>query len=96
MVKKEARVKSQYGIHARPSAAIAIAALREFTKTSISIYDPSTKKTCDAKSILELMMMAMPCGAEVVVSASGESKEEEAKAVDAIVLIIESFEVEVK
>jgi|WetSurMetagenome_2_1015567.scaffolds.fasta_scaffold790838_2 phosphotransferase system HPr (HPr) family protein len=93
MIKKDARVKSQYGIHARPSAAIAIAATREFSKTKISIYDPCTKQTGDARSIIDLMMMAMPCGTKVIVSASGEDEEQ---AANTIVSIIESFEVDIK
>lgn len=93
MVKKDAHVKSQYGIHARPSMAIAVAATNDFPRTKITIYCPSTKQTGNAKSILELLEMSLPCGAKVTVSASGENEE---IAASAIVLIIESFEVEVK
>ena len=91
MFKKDACVKSQYGIHARPSAAIAKEAMDNFPHTDITIIDPDINQQGDARSVLELMMMALVCGKVVTVCAIGEDEE---KAVDAIVTIIETFEVD--
>jgi phosphocarrier protein HPr len=93
MYKKYAIVKSQYGIHARPSAAIALAVTNDFPGTEVALFDPITNQQADARSVLEIMMLALQCGVEVVVSAFGKDEE---KAVEAIVGIIETFEVEVR
>lgn len=90
---KKACVKSQYGIHARPSAVIATVASRDFPDTEIIIMDTDHDQQGRALSVLEIMMMALPCGTIVTVSASGKDEE---KAVEAVVQVIESFEVEVK
>jgi phosphocarrier protein len=93
MFKLVAYVKSQYGIHARPSAAIARAAKEKFPQTEITIKNIKTKEEAKADRILELMSMGLPCGAEVLISSSGEEEEMAAKA---IAVIIETFEVEIK
>jgi phosphotransferase system HPr (HPr) family protein len=91
MIKKDACVKSRYGIHARPSAAIATAAINEFPNTSITIIDNESNQQADAQSILSLLTMSLPCGKIVTVCASGKDEE---KALEAIVAIIENFEVD--
>jgi phosphotransferase system HPr (HPr) family protein len=92
MIKKEAKVKSRYGIHARPSMAIAVAS-KNFPDTSIRIINPENNQESDAKSIIELMMMALSCNDKVIVCASGKDEE---KALETIASIIESYEVETK
>lgn len=93
MFKIVAYVKNQYGIHARPSAAIAIAAMNEFPKTEIIIKSVESKKEAKANSVLELMSMALSCGAEVLICSSGEEEERAAKA---IAMIIETYELDTK
>lgn len=93
MVKIVARVKSQYGIHARPSAVIATTAKDDFPNTEILLFNINNKDRARALSVLEIMCMALPCGAHVIVQATGE---DEQRAADAIVNIIETFEVDVK
>lgn len=92
MIRREAKVKSKYGIHARPSAAIAKVAI-EFPDTEILIIDTVDKQIASARSILDIMMLALFQDEIVIVSASGKDEE---KAVSAIVDIIETFEVEIK
>jgi phosphotransferase system HPr (HPr) family protein len=92
MVIKEVRVKSIYGIHARPSRAIVLAA-RNFPKTKITLVNNDTKEKADASSILELMSIALECEAIVTVKVEGDNEED---AANAIVTIIQTFEVESK
>jgi phosphotransferase system HPr (HPr) family protein len=91
MIKKDARIKSKYGIHARPSAAIATAAFNDFPDTSITIIDKESNQKADAQSILSLLSLALSCGKIVTVCASGKDEE---KAVEKIVSIIETYEIE--
>jgi phosphotransferase system HPr (HPr) family protein len=91
MIKRDARIKSIYGIHARPSAAIATAAFKEFPNTSITIIDKESNRKADAQSILSLLTLSLSCGKVVTVCASGKDEE---KAIEKIVSIIETFEVE--
>lgn len=92
MVAKEAHVKSIYGIHARPSRAIVLAA-RSYPKTKITIINKDTNEKADASSILDIMSMGLECDTMVIVKAEGENEE---KAADVIVGIIQTFEVESK
>lgn len=93
MVRIVARVKSLYGIHARPSAVIATAAKDDFPNTEILLFKVNSEEPARALSVLEIMSLALPCGAQVIVQADGENED---KAADTIVKIIETFEVEVK
>ena len=93
MYKKDACVKSKYGIHARPSAAIVVNVTKNFPETEVTIINSNNGRQADAKSVLEIMFLALPYGSIVTVSASGKDEE---KAVNAVVKIIETFEVEVK
>jgi len=89
MIRKIACVKSRFGIHARPSAKIATMASESFPRTEITLIDKTSQK-CDAKSILGLLMLAVPCGASVTICASGVDEE---NAANAIANIIETYEV---
>ena len=91
MVRIIARVKSQYGIHARPSAVIATAAKDDFPKTEILLFKVNSEESAQARSVLEIMCLALSCGTCVIVQAVGE---DENKAAEAIVNIIETFEIE--
>lgn len=92
MVAKEAHVKSIYGIHARPSRAIVLAA-RSYPKTKITIINKDTNEKADASSILDIMAMGLECETVVLVKVEGEKEED---AADAIINIIQTFEVESK
>jgi phosphocarrier protein HPr len=91
MIQKTAIIKSKFGLHARPSALVATAS-RKYPDTKIWLINQASDKKVEADSILGLMMMELPCDAEVLVQAKGDKAEE---AVDAIVKILESFEADI-
>lgn len=72
---------NRMGLHARPSTAIATAASRFSSDVSITKDD----MTVDAKSVLELLMLAAECGSELIVRAQGEDADKAVKAVTGLV-----------
>ena len=90
MFDRIAIVKSKYGIHARPSAAICTIA-KKYPGTKIVLIDPVSGTTYDTVSILEILTINKKEGDSVIVRASGTG---EIDAVNAIVLLIETYEVE--
>ena len=83
MAQAEARVvlTNKMGLHARPSTQIATTAGRfasdiQITKDGLVV---------DAKSVLELLMLAAECGSELVITATGADAEDAVKAVAALV-----------
>lgn len=61
------KIQNRDGLHARPSAAI-VRALAQF---SAQVSITFRKKTANAKSVLGLLMLGVPCGSSVVIRASG-------------------------
>ncbi len=74
---------NRMGLHARPSTQIATTASRFHSDVSIAKDD----MTVDAKSVLELLMLAAECGSELTISAEGDDA---AAAVKGIVALVES------
>lgn len=70
-------VRNRNGLHARPSSVLAEAALR-FTDTELILRKGSTE--VDAKSIMELLLLAAGPGTELTLVASGPSAAEAARA----------------
>lgn len=70
MARVEARVvlSNKMGLHARPSTQIATTASR----FSSDIHIGRDDMMVDAKSVLELLMLAAECGTELVVTAEGD------------------------
>ncbi len=75
-------LKNKMGLHARPSTQIATTASRFQSEIRIMKDDMAV----DAKSVLELLMLAAECGSELQVSAEGSDA---AAAVKAIVALID-------
>ncbi len=76
-------ITNKMGLHARPSTQIA-------TKAATFAADISIDKDgmqVDAKSVLELLMLAAECGSTLTISADGDDAEQ---AVAALVVIVES------
>ena len=73
---------NKMGLHARPSTQIATAA----GKFASSVHISKDGLAVDAKSVLELLMLAAECGTELVVTASGDDAQ---AAVDQVVSLIE-------
>jgi phosphocarrier protein HPr len=70
MARLEARVvlSNKMGLHARPSTQIATTASRYSSDIHIGRDDMMV----DAKSVLELLMLAAECGTELVIAAEGD------------------------
>ena len=78
MLQERITVRNKLGLHARPSALLAKTA--GLFKSAITLTHE--KRCVDAKSILGLMTMALPCGTGLVVTADGP---DEKAAVESIV-----------
>ena len=85
MYEKTTTIVNKTGLHARP-ASVFVAATKGYS-SKITIKNLKTGKQADAKSILMLLTLALSKGTEVSLSAVGE---DEVKAVDELVALIES------
>lgn len=74
---------NRMGLHARPSTQIATTASRFASDVTIAKDDMSV----DAKSVLELLMLAAECGSELTIRAEGSDA---AAAVAAIAKLVET------
>lgn len=74
---------NRMGLHARPSTQIASTASRHAADLTITKDD----MTVDAKSVLELLMLAAECGSELTIHGDGDDAQ---AAVLAIAGLIES------
>ena len=74
MPRVEAKVvlSNKMGLHARPSTQIATTASR----FSSDIHIVKDEMTVDAKSVLELLMLAAECGTELAITAEGDDAKE--------------------
>lgn len=75
-------ILNKLGLHARPSALLSKTANLYTSNITLS----TGTRTVDAKSILGLMTMAMPCGAELTIRTEGRDEAE------AMAHIVELFE----
>lgn len=84
MAKAERTVEltNKMGLHARPSTQIATTASRFAAEVQISKDDT----VVDAKSVLDLLMLAAECGSQLTILAQGPDA---AEAVDAIAKLVE-------
>jgi len=67
MIIKRVSIRNKYGLHARPAAALA----RIAQSYACAISLRCSKKTADAKSILDVLTLSLGTGAQVDVMASG-------------------------
>lgn len=83
MARAEARVvlSNKMGLHARPSTQIATAAGRFASRVTIA----RDNLVVDAKSVLELLMLAAECGSELVITADGDDADTAVKAIVGLV-----------
>lgn len=73
---------NKMGLHARPSTQIATTASRFVSDVRVTKDDV----VADAKSVLELLMLAAECGSELVLSAEGDDA---SQVVSALKVLIE-------
>lgn len=72
---------NRMGLHARPSTQIATAASRFGADVTITKDD----MTVDAKSVLELLMLAAECGSELTIQADGPDAQATVQAIAALI-----------
>lgn len=72
---------NRMGLHARPSTQIATAASRFSSDVTITKDD----MTVDAKSVLELLMLAAECGSELTIQADGPDAQATVQAIAALI-----------
>lgn len=83
MVRETAHVRSERGLHARPSAEVVKAAGKY--KSEIFISNPEKDITANAKFILEVMMLIAEYKTELIINAKGPDASEAAKAVATVI-----------
>ena len=62
------KIQNQHGLHARPAAAI----VRALASLSAEVSITFRKKTANAKSVLGLLMLGVPCGSSILIRTSGQ------------------------
>ena len=77
------RIVNRLGMHARPAMILAETA-QEFD-ADITIRRTDQSNPVDAKSIMQLMMLAAVCGTELKVEASGSDASESVRAIRELV-----------
>ena len=80
MIKFEYTIKDELGIHARPAGMIVD--ITGQAKSDISIVFEGSK--ANAKSILNVMMLAIPAGSEVKFEIDGEDEESVASQLESL------------
>lgn len=80
MVERSVKVTNQLGIHARPASMI----VQWANKFTSKIWIEKDGIPADAKSIMNVMMLAAAHGSDVIIRASGEDEEEAVGAIEAL------------
>ncbi|MBD3317695.1 MAG: HPr family phosphocarrier protein [Chitinivibrionales bacterium] len=72
------------GIHARPSSLIAKTASKFLSSVTLQ------KETdqADAKSVMEILMLCIPCGTELIVRATGPDEDAAVRAVTDVINVL--------
>lgn len=78
---KSVVLTNRMGLHARPSTQIATAASRFSADVTITKDD----MTVDAKSVLELLMLAAECGSELTIQADGSDAQATVQTIAALI-----------
>lgn len=90
MVEITAYIKSKYGIHVRPAAAISNVA-KEFKDTKIVLIDPDRpNEDIDGKILLSIITMNRKCGDPIVIRTYDKNEQ---AAADAVAKVINEFEI---
>ena len=90
MVEVTAYIKSKYGIHVRPAAAISNAA-KVYTDTWIVLIDPDKpQEEINGKVLLNVINLNRKCGDPIVIRAYGGNEQ---AAADAVATVVREFEI---
>ena len=79
-MQKQVVVKSTVGLH----ASLAVEVVKAASNYSVDVKLHYKDKTIDVKSILGLMSLAVPCGENVIIEATGEQAEAAISAISSI------------
>lgn len=82
MITTPVTVRNLLGLHAR--AANVLAQEASLFSSVIELEDPTTSRKVDAKSIMQLLMMAAGQGSELVLHITGDDQSEAAEALKAL------------
>ena len=77
MIKTPVTIRNLMGLHARAANMLAHQS-SQFTSV-IELEDPTTARSSDAKSIMQLMMMAAGNGTELILKIHGEDQDQASK-----------------
>lgn len=75
------KIQNRHGLHARPAAAIARSLVCFASEVSITFR----KKTANARSVLGLLMLGVPCGSSITIRAFGPDASTALKSVEELV-----------
>ena len=82
MITTSVTVRNLLGLHAR--AANILAREASLFSSIIEVEDPSTSRKVDAKSIMQLLMMAAGQGSELILHIAGDDQVEATEALKAL------------
>ena len=82
MITTSVTVRNLLGLHAR--AANILAREASFFSSIIEVEDPSTSRKVDAKSIMQLLMMAAGQGSELILHIAGDDQVEATETLKAL------------
>jgi phosphotransferase system HPr (HPr) family protein len=91
MIKREVKLRSEIGLHARPSAQISRVAKTFDASTKITITNPLSGSSADARSLLSLLCLAVDGHQTVILSVEGKDEE---RAFLEIADVIENYSVD--
>jgi phosphocarrier protein HPr len=80
-ITRNVTISNKYGLHARPAMQFVELATKYVSRISIGRGD----KLADAKSIMEVLMLAAENGTEITIRADGDDAEE---AIDALLKLV--------
>jgi len=91
MISREVKLRSDIGLHARPSARISEMARSYEETTKITLSNPENGEVADARSILSLLSLAVEGHKTVVLTVTGDNEEKVFKDISEV---IENFTVD--
>ena len=87
MIEKECNIKNVAGMHARPATLFVELA----SKSKCHVVVKKDEIEVNGKSILGVMMLCASSGEKIVISAKGESLEEEEKIINDLSNLIDNY-----
>ena len=86
MLEQQVKIVNKLGLHVRAATKL----VQTASQFDVDITIGFNNQTADAKSIMDVLMLAAIIGSLITVTVSGESTEEEKEALDRIIYLIES------